>query len=89
MLRDELHIAVLEATVFGLVLDAEVGQLQVPADYFQIMRLGEGGPVVNLVGVGRSIRAVQEPLVVALDFIVEDDPESRVCPHARSAVPLS
>lgn len=74
VLRDELHIAVLKPPVFGLVLDAKIGQLQVPSDHCQILRLGEREPLVGRVRIGWPVSAVQELLVLALDFIVEDDP---------------
>jgi hypothetical protein len=63
----------LQAPVFGLVLNAKVGQLQVSVDHLEVIRMGKCQAIVRHVGVGWPIRAIQEPLVVALDFIVEDD----------------
>ncbi len=64
----------LEAAVGRLVLDPQVGQLEMVADHREVVRLGEGPTVLFEGGVGGSVRAVQVLLVVALELVVEDDP---------------
>ncbi len=74
VLRHELHIARLEAPVCRLVLDAEIRQLEVPINHGQLVGGGKGlrcprspSPSVRPVG------PVQKRLVLALQFVVEDD----------------
>jgi len=71
VLCHELKIATLQASVH-LVFDSKVRQLQVTVDYRKAVRVGKEPHILASVFVSsRTIRSVQERLIVTLEFMVE------------------
>jgi hypothetical protein len=73
MLGDELDVAVRGPTLRGVVFDAEIRQLDVPVDDRQSGRRAERLEFVGAIRVLWTIGTMQEQLVLALEFLIEDD----------------
>ena len=73
VLGHQLDVSILGPAGLRLVLDAKIGQLEVVVDDGQIVRLGKCEAVGAEVDVVVAVVAIQEVLVVALEFVVEDD----------------
>ena len=94
--RDDLDVLALPSAIGLLVLDADVGEMDLVIEVRQVVLVR---PFANLIG--RAIRMavvvvvvlvplVEPALVLALELVVEDDaldvraPRSRRCPSACS-----
>ena len=76
VLGHKFDISVRHSSVFGLVLDAQIGQLEVTSDDREVVFLGKRQAILHDVGVFVTVLAIQEPLVVAFQLVIEDDPRN-------------
>ena len=73
VLSDDLDVAVFDATIGGLVLDTEIGELEMAADNVEVVCIAEGSPIGLHGRVSRTVVAIQESLVLPFQLVVQDD----------------
>jgi hypothetical protein len=72
VLGDDFDVTMFEATVLGLVLDAEIRQLEVVSYDVQVVIVCEDSSILLDGCVLGAMFAIEEALVVALQFVVEE-----------------
>src|SRR5688572_31221567 len=72
MLGDEFEIAALEPTVGRQVLDAQVRELEVVVNDWQAPSGRECRQLVAMTRVFRPVRSIEEGLVLAFEFVVQN-----------------
>ncbi len=69
----QLDVSILGPPVLGLVLNPQIRQLEVSPHHRQVVRVSKREAIGREVRVSVAIVAIQESLVVALQFVVEHD----------------